>query len=151
MSLFNTILSAIGMGRGNAAGVDGADPATMAQHDSVMAGLTKMLSDPNGGGLGGLLQKLQAGGLGAKLQSWIGTGQNQPVSPDEVHQALGDDTVNQIAQDSGVAPQQASGGLAAILPMLIDRMTPNGKLPEDDSMDGLLGQIKQQMTNAPKQ
>ena len=149
MSLFNTILSAMGMGRGNAAGADGTDPAAMAQHDSVMAGLTKMLSNPNSGGLGGLLQKLQAGGLGGKLQSWIGTGQNQPVSPDEVHRALGEDTVNQIAQDSGVAPHEASAGLAAILPMLIDRMTPHGKLPDDGSMDGVLGQIKQQMTNAP--
>jgi uncharacterized protein YidB (DUF937 family) len=116
-----------------------------------MAGLTKMLSDPNSGGLAGLLQKLQAGGLGAKLQSWIGTGQNQPVSPDELQRALGDDTVHQIAHDSGVAPQQASTGLAAILPMLIDRMSPQGKLPEDDSMDGLLGQLKQQMSNAPRQ
>lgn len=90
------------------------------------------------GGLGGLLGKLQAGGLGGKAQSWVGTGANEAVDPDELEGALGADTVSQIAAEAGVSRDEAKGGLAAMLPKLIDNVTPGGQLPGGDQLAGLL-------------
>ncbi|MCC6434522.1 MAG: DUF937 domain-containing protein [Acidimicrobiales bacterium] len=90
------------------------------------------------GGLGGLLGKLQEGGLGGKAQSWVGTGANQPVDPDELEGALGADTVSQIAAEAGVSREEAKGGLASMLPKLIDNVTPGGALPGGDQLAGML-------------
>lgn len=90
------------------------------------------------GGLGGLLGKLQAGGLGGKAQSWVGTGANEDVDPDELEGALGTDTVAQIASEAGVSHAEAKSGLAALLPKLIDNVTPGGSLPGGDQLAGML-------------
>lgn len=91
------------------------------------------------GGLQGLLAKLQAGGLGDAVQSWIGTGANQPVSGDQLGSALGPDLMGTIASQLGGSPAQASGTLADLLPGLIDQLTPKGQLPTDNGADGLGG------------
>ena len=91
------------------------------------------------GGLQGLLAKLQSGGLGDAVQSWIGTGANQPVSGDQVGGALGPDLMGMIASQLGGSPQQASGTLAELLPGLIDQLTPKGQLPTDNDLGGLGG------------
>jgi uncharacterized protein YidB (DUF937 family) len=90
------------------------------------------------GGLQGLLAKLQSGGLGDAVQSWIGTGANQPVSGDQLGGALGPDLMGMIASQLGGNPQQASGTLAELLPGLIDQLTPKGQLPADNDLGGLL-------------
>jgi uncharacterized protein YidB (DUF937 family) len=82
-----------------------------------------------GGGLGGLLGKFQSAGLGQKASSWVATGANETVSPDEVHQALGDDTIGQLAQQTGMSHEAVKGGLASMLPGLIDQLTPGGSVP----------------------
>ena len=86
------------------------------------------------GGLPGLLQKFQESGLGDQVASWIGTGANAPVSGEQIKDALGADTISQIAEKTGVAPDAASGGLAALLPQLIDKLTPNGQVPEGNDL-----------------
>lgn len=91
------------------------------------------------GGLQGLLAKLQSGGLGDAVQSWIGTGANQPVSGDQLGGALGPDLMGMIASQLGGSPQQASGTLAEVLPGLIDQLTPKGQLPTDNDLGGLGG------------
>ena len=91
------------------------------------------------GGLQGLLAKLQSGGLGDAVQSWIGTGANQPVSGDQLGSALGPDLMGQIAAQLGGSQAQASGTLADLLPGLIDQLTPKGQLPADNDMGGLGG------------
>ena len=90
------------------------------------------------GGLGGLLGKLQSGGLGAKTQSWVSTGPNEAVAPDELEQALGTDTVAQVASEAGVSHDEAKSGLAAMLPGLVDKLTPGGSIPGADQLGGLL-------------
>lgn len=90
------------------------------------------------GGLGGLLGKLQAGGLGSKTQSWVGTGANEDVDPDELERALGTDTVAKLAADAGVSHDEARTGLAAMLPKLIDNVTPGGSVPGADKLPGML-------------
>ena len=82
------------------------------------------------GGLAGLVQSLQQGGLAEVVSSWVSTGQNMPVSAQQVASALGGDQLQNIAAQLGVSPEQASGSLADLLPQVVDQLTPNGQLPE---------------------
>ncbi|GLS23259.1 hypothetical protein GCM10007874_62790 [Labrys miyagiensis] len=81
------------------------------------------------GGLGGLLQKFQQAGQGDVLNSWIGGGQNQSISPGTLGQVLGSQTVQDIAQKAGINPNDLLGQLAQHLPEIINQLTPNGRLP----------------------
>ena len=81
------------------------------------------------GGLPGLVSELQSKGLGGAVQSWISTGPNQPVSADQLHQALGSDTMAQLAAKIGVSPQELAAKLSEVLPQAVDKVTPNGMLP----------------------
>ena len=87
------------------------------------------------GGLGGLINAFQRNGLGDQMQSWIGTGQNMPISPDQLQQVLGQGTLGQIAQQLGLSPQASASGLSELLPQLIDRLTPDGQAPQGDLGD----------------
>jgi uncharacterized protein YidB (DUF937 family) len=89
-----------------------------------------LLASPQSGGLNGLVGRFAAAGLGSKVQSWIGTGPNQPVSEDEVHQALGQQQVQELSNRTGMSTSQLLPLLAQFLPMIIDRLTPNGRVPE---------------------
>jgi uncharacterized protein YidB (DUF937 family) len=76
------------------------------------------------GGVGGLISQLSQGGLAEQVQSWVGSGQNLPVSGEQIMQALGGGKVAEIAQQLGIDPQQASGLLAQVLPHVISHLTP---------------------------
>jgi uncharacterized protein YidB (DUF937 family) len=92
------------------------------------------------GGLDGLLQRFQSAGLGDKVQSWVGTGtENAALSSEEVTRALGDDGLARVAEATGTDPAGAASGLADALPGLIDRLTPDGRLPDLGALQGLLG------------
>lgn len=82
------------------------------------------------GGLAGLVQSLQQGGLAEVVNSWVSTGQNMPVSGQQLASALGGEQLQAIAAQLGVSPEQASGSLADVLPQVVDQLTPNGQLPE---------------------
>ncbi len=82
------------------------------------------------GGIDGLIQQLQAGGLGDVVKSWIGNGQNLPVTGEQIQQVLGNEKVAAIARQLGVDPAQASAQLAQVLPGLVDKLTPNGQVPQ---------------------
>ena len=81
------------------------------------------------GGLGGLVDKLQKGGLGNLVNSWVGAGQNQPVSPNQLGPALGPDIIKTLAQRSGLPEEELTRHLSQVLPGLVDKLTPNGRLP----------------------
>lgn len=80
-------------------------------------------------GLASILGAFQQGGLGHVADSWIGNGQNLPVSGDQLSQILGSGQIGQIAQQLGLSPAQASSQLAEILPGLVDKLTPHGNAP----------------------
>jgi len=82
------------------------------------------------GGLGGLVQSFQQGGLGDVVNSWVSTGQNLPVSAEQLQSVLGGGQLQDIAAKLGVSPEQASGSLADLLPQVVDKLTPNGQLPQ---------------------
>ena len=111
------------------------------QGSALMDMAMGLLNNPQSGGLSGLLEKFKASGLGDQAASWVGTGENAPVSGDQIHNALGGDFINQIASKLGVDASQASGGLAQLLPTLIDKLTPNGAVPADGDQlaQGLAG------------
>ena len=85
------------------------------------------------GGLSGMLGKLQQAGYGQQAQSWIGTGQNMPIDPGALGQIFGQGQLGQIAQQLGVSQEEASGGLAQMLPQVMDQMTPQGQIPDNQS------------------
>jgi uncharacterized protein YidB (DUF937 family) len=80
-------------------------------------------------GLGGLVDKLQKGGLGNLINSWVGPDQNQPVSPNQLGPALGPDIIKTLAQRSGLPEEELIRQLSQVLPGLVDKLTPNGRLP----------------------
>ena len=98
------------------------------------------------GGIEGLLAKMQQAGYGNQAQSWIGTGQNQPVPPDALSQIFGQGQLADIARQLGVSRDDAAGGLARALPDVVDRMTPDGRIPEDtnDLVAQTLARLRQQ-------
>ena len=81
------------------------------------------------GGLGGLLNQFQQGGLGDIMKSWIGPGQNQPVSPNQLSSVLGPQIIQILAQKTGLSEQEITSHLSQILPKVVDKLTPNGRLP----------------------
>jgi uncharacterized protein YidB (DUF937 family) len=81
------------------------------------------------GGLGGLLKKLEQGGLGSAADSWVGTGQNQPVSPGQLGSALGPSIIKMLAQKSGIPEEELTKQLSQVLPGIVDKLTPSGRLP----------------------
>ncbi|HXW20695.1 MAG TPA: YidB family protein [Roseiarcus sp.] len=87
---------------------------------------------PSGGLLGGLsdlVQKFQAAGHGDVVNSWVGSGPNQPVQPSQVGAALGQQTISDLARRAGLNEQDLLNQLAQTLPGLVDRLSPNGRLP----------------------
>jgi uncharacterized protein YidB (DUF937 family) len=91
-------------------------------------------SSMGGGGLGGLLQQFQTGGLGHVAQSWVSSGPNQPISPDQLQNVFGHDRVNDMAGQAGMQPGDFLSQLSRHLPAAVDGMTPNGRLPDEGSM-----------------
>ena len=94
--------------------------------------LTQLLSGQSagGGGLQGLLGQLSQAGLGSHVQSWVGTGQNMPVAPEQLGQALPQQDVNRWAQQTGTTPNNLLTVLAQVLPHAVDQATPAGQVPE---------------------
>jgi uncharacterized protein YidB (DUF937 family) len=81
------------------------------------------------GGLGDLIGKLTAGGAGPQVNSWVGHGENQPIQPGQLGSALGQNTLDQLAAKTGMSKEQMLQQLAVVLPQLINKLTPNGRVP----------------------
>ena len=81
------------------------------------------------GGIDGLAQKFEQAGLGGVAKSWIGTSSNKSVSPNQVRDALGEQQVEQIANEAGVSTDDAAAGLSKVLPDAVDNVTPSGQVP----------------------
>lgn len=113
----------------------------------LASGLLQMIQNQPGG-LQGLVQSFHEKGLGALAASWVGTGQNMPVSADQIHQVLGSDQVKALAAKAGISPDMASGAIAALLPTIVDKLTPNGQMPEHSNVMEMVGGLLQNMAKA---
>jgi uncharacterized protein YidB (DUF937 family) len=81
------------------------------------------------GGVHGIVAQFEKQGLGPTVQSWVGSGPNQAISPDQVHQVFGSGMIAQLAAKAGLNPQDLAQKLSQVLPGAIDKLTPDGKVP----------------------
>jgi uncharacterized protein YidB (DUF937 family) len=135
MSLFDSIAKGAleqltkGSGQGNSA---------------LLGAAAQLINSPEIGGLAGLAKLFAQQGQGAAMNSWIGSGQNAPISPESILAVLGNDRIQQLAGSAGLSAGDVQQGLAGVLPQLVDQLTPDGKLPSDRGADDLLGQLARQ-------
>jgi uncharacterized protein YidB (DUF937 family) len=101
--------------------------------------LIAMLSKP--GALTDLTSKFQSAGLGNILQSWIGTGQNLPISADQVRKVLGAGAVTDLAKKAGIGEPETTSALAGLLPQVIDKISPGGNVPAANDLGGALASL----------
>jgi uncharacterized protein YidB (DUF937 family) len=125
---------------GQVMGSLGAQKQDPVQQGDLLNGILAMVD--RAGGLPAILQQLRQSGLADQLSSWIGTGENKPVSGDQITEALGEDQVRHVAEQAGIAPEHASTGLAQLLPQIIDKLSPQGAMPQDDLLSQGLGLLR---------
>ena len=152
MGLLESMLGSVMGGQqraGASSGGLGSLISMVANNPQLMQAVTAMLSNDGGqGGLGGLIAKFQRAGLGDVVGSWVGSGQNQPVSGEQLTDVLGADTMAELAEKLGTSQGDAAGQLSDILPGLIDKLTPQGQAPagglgKTDDLMGMLAGLLQ--------
>lgn len=116
----------------NAFDMLGNNPQQMADSKTRLLQATLSLLTNNGqiGGLHGLVECFQEAGLGNVISSWIGTGENVPITPEQVREALGDGHLQQISEETGLAQDETANQLSELLPRLVDKLTPAGHIPQ---------------------
>jgi uncharacterized protein YidB (DUF937 family) len=112
-----------------------------ADNPQIAEAALKFFSSGNGsgGGLGDVVGALQSGGLGDVVSSWLGSGDNVAVEPGQLHSALGEERISAFADKAGVSGSEASALLAGILPQVVDKLSPDGQLPDAGGLDSMLG------------
>jgi uncharacterized protein YidB (DUF937 family) len=113
--------------------------------DGGLASMQKMIS--SNGGLHGLTSKLASSGLGQQVQSWVGHGDNQPVTGQQVGQAMDPGQINAMAKQSGMTPEETCDHVAQALPQMVDKATPEGQMPapENDPFTKGMGTVKRML------
>jgi uncharacterized protein YidB (DUF937 family) len=130
MGLLDSILGKVA---GGASG--GIDPKLI----STVMGL---LGDSKSGGLNGLIESFTKNGLGDIISSWVGTGKNLPISAEQITKALGQGKIGQLASQTGLSKDDLTKHLSGILPGIVDKLTPQGKVPEGDLLQQGLNLLK---------
>ena len=108
------------------------------QQTGLASSVLNMLTSGSQGGLAGLIQTMKDKGLGSIAESWVQTGPNQPISPQQIEQVLGNDQLRQLAAQHGIDVDAVRNHLAQILPVVVDKLTPQGTMPQGG---GLLGGV----------
>lgn len=132
-------LSGGGQGGGPSGGLGG-----------ILGGLAQMAGGGQGGahggaaglgglgaGLGALIEQFSRAGAGDAARSWLATGANLPVSPDQIAQVFGSDAIGQLARQLGMAPNEVAGQMSQLLPEVVDKLTPQGRLPQGNDLASL--------------
>lgn len=132
--------SILGGGAPAASGGTAAAPGLGGMLTTLLPMLGSLLA---GGGLQKILSNLQASGLSAQTDSWIGTGENEPISGDDVRQAIGSGEIARIAEQLGVSDEEAADAVARVLPVVVDRVSPGGRLRPDDQLGSAFESLEQ--------
>lgn len=127
-------------------GVGGLAAIAASNPKVIQAVLSLLSNDGIVGGLPGLIAKFQDAGLGSVLASWVGSGANETISGDQIAQVLGDAPLSQMASQIGVGSSEAAHHIAAVLPGLLDQLTPHGQpdggsLGTTSDLAAMLGQL----------
>jgi uncharacterized protein YidB (DUF937 family) len=116
----------------------GSSGAQQGQHASALTAIMAYINSPQVGGIAGLQNMFQQGGLGSIVSSWIGTGQNLPVSASQLQNVLHGGALQQAAQQAGMDPSQLTGMMSSLLPHLVDKLSPNGQVPDASALQKIL-------------
>jgi uncharacterized protein YidB (DUF937 family) len=123
-------------------GGSGGSPGTAAPGGLDLAALAAALGPLlgnllKGGGLSNLVQHAHANGLSAQADSWVGVGENEPVSAQDIRGVVGDDAVRTVAEQTGISEDEAADVLAKVVPQVVSGLTPGGQVPSDDELGQL--------------
>lgn len=108
----------------------------------IVSAIGGLLQNKEFGGIDGLVQKFTKGGLGDIVSSWVSTGANLPITPEQIQKGLGPTQITQMASQVGLNPEAMSKQLAKILPGVVDKLTPEGKVPAQDLLAQGLNMLK---------
>ncbi len=127
MGVLDTILGAVtGQAANNAA------PGST--DNNLLESVIGLISDPQSGGLMGLVEKISASGLGEHVASWVGTGQNMAITGDQIQSVLGSSFVQDLASKMGINTADVASSLAHLLPQVVDKLTPDGQVSGDNNL-----------------
>jgi len=130
MGILDTVLGVI-----KSQAANNAAPGTAVDGDNhLLESVIGMLTDPQSGGLSGLVEKVAAGGLGDQVASWVGTGNNIPITAEQIQEVLGSSFVQGLAQKMGINSADVAGILASLLPQVVDKLTPDGQVPANNQL-----------------
>jgi uncharacterized protein YidB (DUF937 family) len=104
------------------------------KENALINAVVSILGNQQSGGLAGLVEQLSGKGLGDIVNSWVSTGKNLPVTPEQLQEGLGDTMVRKIASQAGISTDQVTSQLSKLLPQIVDKLTPNGKISQTDIM-----------------
>jgi uncharacterized protein YidB (DUF937 family) len=133
MGILDTVLGVIKSQVANSA-APGTNAAVGSTDHGLLESVIGMISDPQSGGLSGLVEKIAAGGLGDQVASWVGAGENLPISAEQLQAVLGSSFVQGLAAKMGINTDDVAGSLASMLPQVIDKLTPDGQVPGDNKL-----------------
>lgn len=102
---------------------------------NLLNSVLSMLTNKEAGGLSSMVKGFQEKGLGDIMSSWISTGKNLPISADQLRNGIGEDNISELAQKAGMSSQDVTSHLTDLLPNLIDKITPDGKIPEGNLLE----------------
>lgn len=131
MGIFDEIKSMVGMGAA----------AQPAQNPGAMAAVLDYINSPQVGGLSGLQQMFQQKGLGGIMASWVSTGQNSPISSEQLQSVLHSGALQAVAQRAGVDPAQLTSAMSQLLPHVVNHLTPNGQIPDAGSLTDMMKKL----------
>ncbi len=127
----------------------GGNVGNQSNFPNAMIGMVMSLIQSQPGGLMGLIQQFESSGLAQQAQSWVSTGQNLPVTPDQVQQTINPTQMAQMAQQSGMPKLDIASALATFLPQIVDHLTPNGNVPHDKAVAETLATLKNALNAIP--
>jgi uncharacterized protein YidB (DUF937 family) len=116
----------------------GSSGAQQGPHATALTAIMAYINSPQVGGIAGLQSMFQQGGLGNIVSSWIGSGQNLPVSASQLQNVLHGGALQQAAQQAGMDPSQLTGMMSSLLPHLVDKLSPNGQVPDASALQKMM-------------
>jgi uncharacterized protein YidB (DUF937 family) len=129
MGLLDDVMGMAGMGGAN---------AQSQQHAGALGMLLAYINSPQVGGISGLQQMFEQKGLGGLVSSWIGTGQNQPISAGQLQNVLQGNALQEIAAKTGMDTGQLGSIFSQLLPNVVDKLTPNGQVPDSNALTQMM-------------
>ncbi|MCU7495351.1 MAG: DUF937 domain-containing protein [Ignavibacteria bacterium] len=135
MGLMDDIKGAAGGVLGNLGG----------QNSGIVNALLQMFSHNEQGGLQGMIQSFQQKGLGNAISSWIGKGENQPVSKEQIREGMGEERIQNLATKTGQSPDNVTSKLQEVLPNVVDKLTPEGNVPQDNMLQQGINFLKEKL------